>query len=125
MSEATPCILVVDDEWDACRNLQDILTDFGYRTDVAATAIDAVKLVQAQHYDLVLLDLKMPDVDGLALFEQIRACRADAVGIVVTAFASPETRQKAHRLGVNQVLAKPVDVPQLLREISQVVTHRV
>ncbi len=114
-----PAILVVDDEVDACRNLQDILTDFGYRTDIASTASEAVRLVKQNPYDVVLLDLKMPDVTGLSLYEQIRECRADAAAILVTAFASPETQRQAVERGVTQVLSKPVDVPQLIREIGQ------
>lgn len=113
-----PAILVVDDEVDACRNLQDILTDFGYRTDIAASAAEAVQLVRRQPYDVVLLDLKMPDVSGLSLYEQIRQCRSDAAAILVTAFASPETQRQAVELGVSQVLSKPVDVPRLIQEIG-------
>ena len=121
MSSPAPTVLVVDDEVDACRNLQDILTDFGYRTNVAFNADDALQSVQRQPYDVVLLDLKMPNVDGLTLYSQIRRCRENASAIVVTAFASAETRQQAQELGVKQVLSKPVDVPVLLGRISDLV----
>lgn len=118
MTAYQPSILVVDDEVDACHNLQDILSDFGYRTNVASSAAEAFRLVQQHPYDVVLLDLKMPDANGLTLYERIRQCRSDAAAILLTAFASPETHQQAQELGINQVLSKPVDVPRLIHEIG-------
>ena len=85
MTRATPSILVVDDEVDTCRNLSDILTDLGYRVDVAHDGLTALELVRQKPYDVALLDLKMPGMDGLTLYREIKKVRAGTVAIVVTA----------------------------------------
>ena len=87
----TPRVLVVDDEPDTCANLSDILTEQGYQVDVAHDGLSALKLVKKNVYDVALLDLKMPGIDGLELYRRIRTISADTVAIVVTAYASSTT----------------------------------
>jgi two-component system, NtrC family, response regulator HydG len=72
MTKKTPSILVVDDEVDTCRNLSDILTDLGYRVDVAHDGFTALAMVRQKPYDVALLDLKMPGMDGLTLYREIK-----------------------------------------------------
>src|SRR6187549_2886701 len=88
-------ILVVDDEVDTCRNLFDILTDLGYRVDVAHDGFSALELVKRSAYDLALLDLRMPGMDGLTLYRAIKKLRAGTVAILVTAYASQATAEEA------------------------------
>src|SRR3954452_3004856 len=88
-------ILIVDDDLDTCSNLSDILTDLGYRTEVAHDGLSALALARARHYDVALLDLKMPGMDGLALYRELRRVRADTVAIIVTAYASGGTVEEA------------------------------
>src|SRR5579864_5581971 len=85
MNKATPSILVVDDDVDTCRNLSDILTDLGYRVDTAHDGPTALELVRQNAYDVALLDYKMPGMDGLTLYREIKRLRAGTVAIVVTA----------------------------------------
>jgi two-component system response regulator HydG len=68
-------VLIVDDEVDSCRNLSDILTDLGFRVDCATEGKGALDLVRQRHYDVALLDLKMPGMDGLALYREIKKIR--------------------------------------------------
>lgn len=112
-------ILVVDDEVDTCRNLSDILTDLGYQVDVAHSGESALELVKGKSYDLALLDLKMPGMDGLTLFREIKKLRAGTVAIIVTAYAGGSTKEEALAEGALQVLPKPVDFPQLLNLVAQ------
>lgn len=107
-------ILVVDDEVDTCRNLADILTDLGYRVDCAHDGASALELVRRHVYDLALLDLKLPGMDGLTLYRQIKLLRADTVAIIVTAYAGSGTAEAALAAGAWHVLPKPVDLPKLL-----------
>src|SRR5688572_3969007 len=88
-------VLVVDDEPDSCANLSDILTDLGYDVDVAYDGPAALDLVGRKSYDLALLDLKMPGMDGLELYRRIKQTQADTVAILVTAFANETTAQAA------------------------------
>ncbi|MGB6856643.1 MAG: response regulator [Terracidiphilus sp.] len=115
----TPSILVVDDEVDTCSNLSDILTDLGYSVDVAHEGQTALEMVRQKPYDVALLDFKMPGMDGLTLYREIKKLRADTVAIVVTAYAGGETKAEALAAGAWQVLSKPVDFPKLLGLVDE------
>jgi two-component system response regulator HydG len=119
MTNTLPTILVVDDEVDTCRNLQDILADLGYRVDVAHDGPSALELVRRNHYDVALLDYLMPGMDGLTLYREIRKLSAGTVAIVVTAYAGGTTTEEAQRAGAWQVLPKPVDFPKLLGLVDE------
>jgi two-component system, NtrC family, response regulator HydG len=121
MKTAAPTILVVDDEVDTCRNLQDILTDLGYQVDTAHDGPSALELIKRKPYDVALLDLKMPGMDGLALYREIKKVRADTVAIVVTAYAGGDTAEQAQNAGAWQVLPKPIDFPRLLGLVDEAI----
>jgi CheY-like chemotaxis protein len=109
-----PLILLVDDDVDTCQNLSDILTDLGYRVDSAHDGPSALELVRKTPYDVALLDLKMPGMDGLELYREIKRLSAGTVAMLVTAYASHDTAEEALAAGAWQVLSKPVDFPKLL-----------
>src|SRR5262245_27872038 len=113
MKSAHASILVVDDDVDTCRNLSDILADLGYHVETAHDGPSALELVRRRPFDVALLDLKMPGMDGLTLYREIRKLRAETVAIVVSAFADKEAEGAALAAGAWQVLAKPVDFPRL------------
>jgi CheY-like chemotaxis protein len=121
MANHTTSILVVDDEVDTCRNLSDILIDLGYNVDIAHDGPSALELVKRNAYDVALLDLRMPGMDGLELFHRIRQLRAGTVGIIVTAYAGTDTTERALAAGAWQVLAKPVEFTRLLKLVEEAV----
>src|SRR5438309_3507615 len=90
-----PSILVVDDDGDTCQNLSDILTDLGYRVDTAHDGPSALELVRRRPYDIALLDLKMPGMDGLELYREIKRLGVGTVAMLVTAHASRATAEEA------------------------------
>jgi two-component system, NtrC family, response regulator HydG len=108
-----PWILVVDDDPDICLNLTDILTDLGYRVDYALNGPSALELVRQRAYDVALLDLIMPGMDGLTLYREIKNHRASTVSLLVTAYAGPATTEEALSAGAWKVVAKPVDLAKL------------
>src|SRR6266436_1186749 len=114
MTPANPRMLVVDDEVDTFRNLSDILTDLGYHVDIAHDGSTALDLVRRHGYEVALLDLKMPGMDGLTLYREIKKVSAGTVAIIVTAYAGSTTLEEARASGAWQVLAKPIDFPRLL-----------
>lgn len=119
MAEAeNASILVVDDDVDTCHNLSDILTDLGYRVDTAYDGPAALDLVRAKPYDIVLLDYKMPGMDGLTAYREIRKIRSGTVAVIVTAY-SGTTAEAAQDAGVWHVLPKPVDLSFLLNLLNQ------
>lgn len=112
-------ILVVDDEADTCRNLSDILTDLGYQVDTALDGFSALELARKKCYDIALLDMKMPGMDGLTLYRELRTLCSGTVAIVVTAYASKATAEEALAAGAWQVLAKPVALERLLPLVDE------
>jgi two-component system, NtrC family, response regulator HydG len=120
MTAPTPArILVVDDDQDNCRNLSDILTDLGYQVDSAHDGLSALELVRQRPYDVALLDFKMPGMDGLTLYREIKKQRAGMVSLLVTAYASPATAEEALAAGTWKVVAKPVDFRKLLAFVDE------
>lgn len=115
----TASILVVDDEVDTCRNLSDILTDLGYHVDIAHDGPSALELAKRNAYDVALLDYKMPGMDGLTLYREIKRIRAGTVAIVVTAYASGDTATEALDAGAWQIVPKPVHFPKLLKLLGE------
>jgi two-component system, NtrC family, response regulator HydG len=112
-------ILVVDDDPDICRNLSDILSDLGYQVDYAQDGPAALALVARRPYDVALLDLKMPGMDGLTLYREIKKRRAGTVSLLVTAYASAATAEEALAAGAWKVVAKPVDFRKLLSLVDE------
>jgi two-component system, NtrC family, response regulator HydG len=121
VTDERPRILVVDDEPDTCANLQDILVDLGYQVDVAHDGPRALEMVERTPYDVALLDLKMPGMDGLELYRRIKQLQAGTVAIIVTAYAASDTAQSALQAGAWKILAKPVDLSRLLPLIDEAI----
>lgn len=112
-------ILIVDDDADTRRNLSDILGDLGYRTETAPDGPAALAAIARKPFDIVLLDFKMPGMNGLEVYRAIRQRQPEVVAIVISAYTDVSTRQEALDLGVTEVLAKPVDFRRLLTLVEQ------
>jgi len=120
MARPEPRILVVDDERDICDNLRDILGDFGYAVDTTVDPLEALDLVDRRTYDIAVLDLRMPGLDGVELCRRIRLRQSSTVGLIVTAYADATAERDAAAAGAYRVLAKPVDARLLLGLIETV-----
>src|SRR5437764_4448418 len=105
-------ILVVDDEqlirWSLCSRL----TEEGYRVSEAATAADALKRVH-EGVDLVLLDYRLPDMDGLAVLKEIKDNQPDTLVIMLTAFSSVDMAVEAMRQGAYHYANKPFNIDEI------------
>ena len=112
-------ILIVDDEVDTCANLSDIFTDLGFEVGVAHDGANALELIRERHYDVALLDLRMPGMDGLELYRRIKKLRSGTVALIVTAYATDATTEEALTAGAWRVLPKPVNPQILLRLIEE------
>jgi two-component system, NtrC family, response regulator HydG len=123
METNVPRLLIVDDEADTCANLSDIFTDLSYRVDIAHNGIEALKLVDQYNYDVALLDLKMPGMNGLELYREIRRRSADTVAIVVTANANSDMARSVLQSGAWRVMPKPVDFNLLLSHVDEALSQ--
>src|SRR6187549_2944521 len=119
VSGNAPRILIVDDEPDTCSNLSDILVDLGYLVDTAHDGFAALELIDQNSYDIALLDLRMPGMDGLELYRRIREISAGTVAIVVTAYASSDTAKSVMSAGAWKILPKPVNIGSLLGLVAK------
>ena len=118
MNRGEPSILLVDDDIDICCNLSDILLDLGYRVDSANDGATALEMIRRSHYDVAVLDYKMPGMNGVTLTQEIRRLRPQMVSLLVTAH-SGSTTDEALAAGAWHVLPKPVDPRKLLRLLGQ------
>ena len=119
MSRKLPSILVVDDEPDSCANLQDILSEFGYRVDTATSGSGALKLLERCTYDVALLDLKMPEMNGVELYREIKRRSSSTVGVIISAYASSSSACEALAAGAWKILAKPVDIVHVMQCLDE------
>jgi two-component system, NtrC family, nitrogen regulation response regulator NtrX len=118
-------ILVVDDEADIRRVLQEILREEGYEVEAAANAAEARELRGRQLPDLILLDIWMPDVDGISLLREWTADPAEACPVVMmSGHGSVETAVEATRLGAFDFIEKPLSMSKLLLTVNRALAAR-
>lgn len=116
-------ILVVDDSETNLLLLRAVLEDAGYEVKLINDSYQAVKYVEEQQPDLVLLDLLMPGMDGFEFMIQLKEenTRLSLPIIVVTAYDSRDNTQKAMDLGATDVINKPIDISDFLSKVEQIV----
>lgn len=112
-------ILVVDDEEIVRYSLKNILVNHGFTVDDVASAEEALKLVYARNYHLVLTDLVLEGMGGLDLLENVKVISPRTLVIVITGYGSLKTAVKALRLGVYDYLLKPCDENELIMRVRR------
>ena len=120
----TAKVLVADDDRTIRRNLVKLLESEGYRALEAADGDESLELIRSQSPDAVLLDLKMPGRDGLAVLGELGAALADLPVIVVTAFGGSAAAIEAMRRGAYDYLTKPFDLDEVLLTLKRALKQR-
>lgn len=118
MNNYKPKVLIVDDEKGLRIGAQRLLTGEGYEVIVAENGTEGIKLGTQTEFDLAVIDLKMPDVDGLEVLQRIREKFPSTVCFIATAFASYETAIEATRLGAQSYIPKPFSPEELLSNLK-------
>ncbi|MDD3732069.1 MAG: sigma-54 dependent transcriptional regulator, partial [candidate division Zixibacteria bacterium] len=119
-----PNILVVDDK-DSMRNmLVETLMEEGYRVDAAEDGRKALDLVRNKSYDLILTDLKMPNLDGLEVLSEIKNLDSESTVIVMTAYGTIEDAVQAMKNGAFDFITKPFDTEHLCFLINRALENR-
>jgi DNA-binding NtrC family response regulator len=123
---ATASILVADDDAVARELLAEVLTREGYRVRAAAGGAEAIRAAEGEVFDLALIDLRMPDVDGLAVLARIRTLDPAPPVFILTAFAAIDTAIEAIRQGAYDYLSKPFRVDEIKLAVRRVLeTERI
>jgi DNA-binding NtrC family response regulator len=117
-------ILVIDDEGDIRESLDALLSLEGYEVDLAANAAEGTKRLESHAYDLVLLDLMMPDRSGMDVLKEVRDRDHETPIFMITAFGSTETAVSALKMGANDYFTKPWENDKLLIEIDRTIAQR-
>ncbi|MFC1601718.1 HD domain-containing phosphohydrolase [Candidatus Sumerlaeota bacterium] len=110
MPDQTATILAVDDQEIVLETLAEILTQLGYRTDTTTSGPQALAKIAAAPYDLVICDIKMPQMSGLQLLEEIKRTSSQTPVIVITGFPSISIAIEAMKKGASDFITKPFDV---------------
>src|SRR5438094_544242 len=117
-------ILVVDDEQETCDVLRMVLEREGYGVETSTSAQQALELVGARDFDLVLTDLSMPAMGGLELCERVLGTRPNVPVVVITGQGSLEAAIGAIRVGAYDFITKPVDPKILVVAVSRAIQHK-
>jgi DNA-binding NtrC family response regulator len=116
--------LIVDDDKFMVKTLGDILELQGWYVETAYSGAAAVELASTRPFDVVLMDIKMPGMDGVAALQAIKEVRKDLRVILMTAYAAQDRLVEAERAGVLRILSKPVDIGTLLPLLASAVRAR-
>ena len=106
-------ILIVDDDQDICETLSDILDEEGYDVVTASDGQEALEKIRQGSFNLVITDIKMPIMDGMALLKEIEKSHTDIEVIVITSYGNEGQQVEAARLGAYEYLNKPLNLDQL------------
>lgn len=113
-------ILLVDDNEDFLDSTKDVLESEGYQVTTAANGEDAVALAGSQHFNMVLMDIKMPGINGVESFLKMKAQNPAVKVILFTAYSLDDLISRARAEGVLAILPKPIDMHKLLKAVTTV-----
>jgi two-component system KDP operon response regulator KdpE len=113
-------ILVIEDEPRILKTLSLMFQTAGYTTHQASTAKAAILLMSKEKVDVVLLDLNLPDMDGISLLKYLRGLNPKIPVLVLTGDSSPEMYQAAYNMGVKAYLEKPAEPALIVQSIGTV-----
>jgi two-component system response regulator PilR (NtrC family) len=115
----TPSVLVVDDEGDLRMAIRDVLSMQGCWVDTAASAAEALRYVLSRNYQIVVSDIRLPEMDGLELARLLSRRVHSPRIILMTAFGSPEIVKEAYAAGASHYMPKPISLATLSRLVKQ------
>jgi DNA-binding NtrC family response regulator len=117
-------ILVVDDEPSICHLLRNVLRDEGHAVEIAGTVPEALRKLEEAPYDLAIVDLLLPGINGLQLAEAIRAADPGTPVILMTAYGTPSFEAMASHPAVTQYIHKPFTLDRLVALVERCTAER-
>ncbi len=119
-----PCVLIIDDSIDVLQTLSDILGVAGYAVRTAPSAERALQILEGAAVDLVITDLRMGGMGGMALIRRLRESWPDLPVVALSGFADAETVAQAFREGAVDFIAKPFTASEVLETVARALAHR-
>jgi two-component system response regulator AtoC len=123
LTDSSRSVLVVDDDADVRALLKDLLSEEGYKPRIAKTGAEALEAVAKDLPDLVMMDVKLPDQDGLGVLKTLKREHPELEVIVMTAFGGSSTAIKAMEQGAYDYVTKPFEIDDLLATLKRVFEH--
>src|SRR5512140_302795 len=117
-------ILIVDDEYSVRDSLEHWFRKDGHKVQVAANANEALDLLEAGRFEVAIVDIKLPGMDGVQLQERMHEIDADMAVIMITAFGSVDTAVRTLKHGAFDYVLKPVDPDELSHLVRRALEHR-
>jgi DNA-binding NtrC family response regulator len=117
-------ILVVEDEKTLCANVARFLTRAGHRVRAVETGRDALAELETRTFDLVITDLRLPDIDGLAVLDRVREGSPETVTLIMTAYASVDSAVMALRHGAHDYMLKPLSLADLEKKVQNIAEYK-
>ncbi len=117
-------ILIVDDEMAIRETLKSILEEEGYECAVAADGLDALEKLEKNNFDVIISDIKMPNMDGMELMDRVSNISPETFFIIMTAYASVQTAIETLRKGAYDYLIKPVEFDDLLIRLKRLLNFK-
>jgi DNA-binding response OmpR family regulator len=123
-SPIPPHILLMEDESSVAHGLEMILTEEGYAVDLAMTGRAALDTFDRKGCDLLVADLRLPDIDGMDVIKEVEAKRPETEVIVITGYANVSSAVEAMRTGVHDYLPKPFTDDQLINAVEEALKEK-
>ncbi len=117
-------ILIVDDDESIVKNLKQILEELGHIVDVAYTGMEALEKVKQNKYEVALIDLLLPDIDGIQVLIEVNNISPTTAIIIITAFGTIPNAVEAIKRGASNYITKPFRVDELLATIKKAVEEK-
>ncbi|MDD5528720.1 MAG: response regulator [bacterium] len=117
-------ILIVDDDEGTCKSLKLIFDNKGYKVDTAISGESAIKKMRNKLFNIAVLDIKLPDIEGVDLISSFKRTNPGIAIIIVTAYASLKTAMRAINEGANAYITKPINIYELLDKIKELLENQ-
>ena len=117
-------ILVVDDEFGDRETLKAILEDKGYRVATARDGTEAILMVKERHYDIIFLDVRLPDMNGVVTYEQVKKIDPRATVIMMTGYSEEELVERAISQGAYTCINKPYDMEKVITLVEDIAREK-
>ncbi|MEE4261246.1 MAG: response regulator [Desulfobacteraceae bacterium] len=123
--EVPPHILVMEDDLSVAKGLKMVLDEEGYSVNLAGTGELALEAFKQKRFDLLVADLRLPDIDGMEVIKQVKAAKPETEVIVITGYGTTATAVEAMKLGVHDFLPKPFTEDQIKSAIDEALKEHV